>query len=320
MKRLKILTLFGVILTLLFACSSKEKSEVVIYTSVDQVYSEPIFNSFEKETGIEVKAVYDVESQKTTGMASRLEAEKSKPVADLFWNGEFTKTIGLTEKGVLTDYISFGGRARVLLVNTQKIKPQNYPKRLSDLLDEKYQANMIAVARPMFGTTFSQACALYAELGDERGKTFFEQVKDRGIKIVEGNSVVRDMVVSGEVAMGLTDTDDAYDAVNKGKPVAMIFLDQEPDGMGTLIIPNTIAKVSGRPDNDNAKAFMDFITSDEAAVLLYESGWMDFVDKPELIANPRFDYSKVKGMNVSLEEICEQQDVVVEDLTKLFMD
>ncbi|WP_303860258.1 extracellular solute-binding protein [Alkalibaculum bacchi] len=320
MKKLTTLVLFGMVLILLSACSMTEKNELVIYTSVDQIYSEPIFNLFEKETGIKVKAVYDVESQKTTGMASRLEAEKSKPVADLFWNGEFTKTIALTEKGVLSDYIAFGGRARVLLVNTEKIKPDDYPTTLTDLLSEKYQPSMIAIARPMFGTTFSQACALYAQLGDEPGKIFFEQVKNRGIKIVEGNSVVRDMVVSGEVAMGLTDTDDAYDAINKEKPVAIIFLDQKSDEMGTLIIPNTIAFVSGRPESSSAKEFMDFITSDKAAVLLYESGWIDFVEKPELIKNQRFDFSKVKGMKISLEEICEQQDVVVEDLTKLFMD
>lgn len=320
MKKLATLVLLGMVLIFSYACSMTEKNEIVIYTSVDQVYSEPIFNLFEKETGIKVKAVYDVESQKTTGMASRLEAEKSKPVADLFWNGEFTKTIGLTKKGVLSDPIAFGGRARVLLVNTEKIKPADYPTTLTDLLSEKYQASTIAIARPMFGTTFSQACALYAQLGVESGKTFFEQVKNRGIKIVEGNSVVRDMVVSGEVAMGLTDTDDAYDAINKGKPVAMIFLDQKPDEMGTLIIPNTIASVSGRPKSANVKEFMDFITSDEAAVLLYDSGWIDFIEKPELIKNQRFDFSKVKGMKISLEEICEQQDVVIEDLTKLFMD
>lgn len=320
MKRILTIIALVLMITLLVSCSKEENKQVVIYTSVDQVYSEPIFKVFEEKTGIKVKALYDVEAQKTTGLASRLEAEKDSPEADVFWNGEFTKTIALMEKGVLSDYISFGGRARVLLVNTEKIKPEDYPQTLADLLSEKYDPSSIAIARPLFGTTFSQSCALYAKLGDQEGRAFFEGIKSRSVRIVEGNSVVRDLVVSGEVTMGLTDTDDAYDAIKKGKPVQLVFLDQGTDQMGTLITPNTVAKVSGGGNPSHAEAFLKFITSDEASVLLYESGWIDFMEKPELIEKPRFEFSKVKGMTLSLEEICLKQDLVGKDLTDLFMD
>lgn len=320
MKKIIILIMLVLLYLTLCACSQKEYKEVVIYTSVDQVYSEPILKAFEEKTGIKVKALYDIEAQKTTGLATRLEAEKENPQADVFWNGEFTKTISLMEKGVLSDYISFGGRARVLLVNTNKIEPKDYPKTLDDILNDKYDPSTIAIARPLFGTTFSQACAIYAERGDEEGKVFFEKVNAKGIRIVEGNSVVRDLVVSGEITMGLTDTDDAYDAIKKEKPVQMVFLDQGTEEMGTLITPNTVAKVSGCSNIAQAEAFIKFITSDEAAVLLYESGWIDFMEKPELINNPRFEFSKVKGMDLSLEEICLIQDLVGKDLTELFMD
>ena len=60
--------------------------EVVIYTSVDQVFSEPILNGFEKAKGIKVKAVYDVEASKTAGLVNRLIAEKDRPKCDVFWN------------------------------------------------------------------------------------------------------------------------------------------------------------------------------------------------------------------------------------------
>lgn len=36
--------------------SSTEQSEVVIYTSLDQIYSEPVLEKFEEEMGIKVKA------------------------------------------------------------------------------------------------------------------------------------------------------------------------------------------------------------------------------------------------------------------------
>lgn len=320
MKKIYLPLALFIVLTIVVACSKNGHNEIVIYTSVDQVYSEPVFKIFEEKTGIKVKALYDVEAQKTTGLAARLEAEKDNPQADVFWNGEFTKTIALMEKDVLSEYISFGGRARVLLVNTEKINEEDYPKQLNDLLSNKYEPSTIAIARPLFGTTFSQSCALYAQWGDIEGNAFFNQIKENGIRIVEGNSVVRDLVVSGEVIMGLTDTDDAYDAIKKGKPVKMIFLDQGPEDMGTLITPNTVGKVKGGSNPSNADVFIDFIKSDEATALLYELGWIDFVEKPELINNPRFEFSTIKGMDLSLEEICSKQQLVGEDLTELFMD
>ncbi len=46
--------------------------EVVPYASVDQVFSEPIFRSFEEESGIRVRAVFDTEETKSTGVLNRM--------------------------------------------------------------------------------------------------------------------------------------------------------------------------------------------------------------------------------------------------------
>ncbi len=42
------------------ACK-RETPEVVVYTSVDQVFSEPIFRAFESDQGVAVRAVFDTE-------------------------------------------------------------------------------------------------------------------------------------------------------------------------------------------------------------------------------------------------------------------
>jgi iron(III) transport system substrate-binding protein len=47
------------------------------------------------------------------------------------------------------------------------------------------------------------------------------------------------------IAFGLTDTDDARVAVSKGDPVEVIYPDQGEGGVGTLVIPNTVALVRG---------------------------------------------------------------------------
>ena len=163
--------------------TTNDQSEVVIYTSVDQVYSKPVLEKFEDETGIKVKAVYDVEAAKTTGLVNRLIAEKGNSLADVWWNGEIAQTIILKEEGVLTTYSSteadgipsayiddegywtgFGGRARVLLVNTELVAPEEYPASIFDLVGYIENGYSVGLAYPVFGTTATHVAALYAEM------------------------------------------------------------------------------------------------------------------------------------------------------------
>jgi len=99
-KRLSGIVKLGYFVLLLFAlvnCRDKktEQEQVVIYTSLDKVFSEPILKAFERQTGIKVLDVYDSEATKTTGLVNRLIAEKNNPRADVFWNSEIGRTIVL---------------------------------------------------------------------------------------------------------------------------------------------------------------------------------------------------------------------------------
>jgi iron(III) transport system substrate-binding protein len=47
------------------ANNTSPSKEVVVYTSLDKVFSEPVLQEFEKQTGIKVKAVYDSEATDT---------------------------------------------------------------------------------------------------------------------------------------------------------------------------------------------------------------------------------------------------------------
>ena len=137
-------------------CSSNRDMEVVVYTSLDQLYSEPIFKQFEEKTGIRVNPVYDTEAAKTTGLVNRLIAEKDNPQADVFWNNEIVRTIVLKRKGVLSPYESplannipaqykdpekywtgFAARARILICNTELVKNIEQPVTIFDLVNEK---------------------------------------------------------------------------------------------------------------------------------------------------------------------------------------
>src|SRR2546428_365187 len=80
--------------------------EVVPYTSVDQVVSEPIFRDFERQTGVAVQAVFDTEETKSTGVVNRLLAEAQSPPADVFWSGDPVPPLILIGRGLVEPYAS----------------------------------------------------------------------------------------------------------------------------------------------------------------------------------------------------------------------
>jgi len=67
------------VLFALMACDSSPKNEVVVYVSLDEMFSRPILEDFEKATGIKVVMVTDQEAQKTTGLMNKLIQMKDRP-------------------------------------------------------------------------------------------------------------------------------------------------------------------------------------------------------------------------------------------------
>jgi len=311
--------------------------EVVVYTSVDQIYSEPVLKEYEKISGVSVKVVYDVEATKTTGLVNRLISERPNPRADVFWNGEIMQTILLKENGVLTPYSSpsatgipalfrdpegywtgFGGRFRVIVVNTDLLSPDQYPDSINDFRNGTVPAGQTGIAYPLFGTTATHAAALYATLGNQTARDYFRALHDRDVRILDGNSVVRDQVASGLLAYGLTDSDDACGAIEKGAPVYIVIPDQGPGDQGTLVIPNTVALIKGGPNPDEGKKLIDYLLSPTTEAGLLETGWIQMATRGNH-TTPCVNTTAIIPMNVSYAEIAAVQEEVKRDLAEIFI-
>ena len=272
MKRI----LLAAILLLAAACKPST-NEVVVYTSVDQVFSEPVFKEFERRTGVAVRAVYDTEETKSTGVLNRLIAERDRPQADVFWSGDPVRPFVLIKRGLVAPYSSpeaeaiparfkaadgswtgSAARARVLLVNTERIGTGERPQSFHDLADPRWRGQT-AMANPLYGTTTMQAAVWFATLGDAQAKDFFERLKANDARIASSNGEVKRLVATGEVIFGLTDTDDANEALNEHAPVEAVFPDQN-DG-GTLLMPTTVVLMAGAPHADTGRRLVDYLLS-----------------------------------------------------------
>lgn len=269
---------------LLAACGGSRSEEVVIYTSVDDLYAKEIFAAFTKDTGIRVLPVFDTEEAKTLGLVHRLLAEKDHPQADVFWSGDCARSALLKKKGVLEPYqaptayaispdwrdpdnawTGFGARARVIVYNTKSVKEP--PKTVAQLADPKWKGR-IAIANPLFGTTAAHVAALAQTRGEDAVLKLFAAFRANEARFVGGNSHVRDLVAHGDCDAGLTDTDDVWIGKQRGDPIDMVYPDQDQDSGGTLLIPNSAALIKGAPRGENAKRFLDWLLRVETEMLL----------------------------------------------------
>jgi len=250
---------------------------VTIYVSTDRVFSEPVLREYERRSGVKVNPVYDTEETKSTGLANRLLAEKARPQADVFWSNEPVRTLVLKSREVLAPYKSpsaegmpaalidpegywtgFSARMRVIAYNTKLVKPEEAPRSVFDLADPKWRGQ-VAIADPRFGSTSFHVAALYAIAGDQKMDDFFRRLKENGVRVVDGNSVVRDLVARGEVKVGLTDTDDVNVALEDGQPIAMVLPDK--DGLGVPVMPNMVSLVANAPHADEGRRLIDYLLS-----------------------------------------------------------
>lgn len=287
-KMIRWLNLWGLLFLIVGCSTGTQTQEVIVYVALDREFSEPVLKRFEQETGIRVRAKYDIESNKTVGLANELIESAGRGRADLFWNNEVLHTLRLERAGRLAAYSSpraaeypesfrspdgkwygFAARARVLIVNTDLLPDATqHPNSIRDLIDPRWKGNC-GMAKPFFGTTATQAAVIFSEWPTEEAVEFFKKAAENAQQ-ESGNKTVARNVSAGRYAWGLTDTDDAIIELEKGQPVAIVYPDQQPSSAGTLLIPNTLGILADAPNPQAAQRLVDFLLSAEIERMLCE--------------------------------------------------
>jgi iron(III) transport system substrate-binding protein len=325
--------------------------DVVLYCGVDQDQSRPIAEAFETETGLVLRYQGEIESQRSIGLPQRLLQERDDPRADVFWSNEIMNMFSLQEKGLLGalpagaadafpaawrdpdgQYVAFGARARVLLVNTELLPDEaDWPDSVFDLIDPKYGAMDLAtcMARPLTGTTYTHAVALLTR-DEATARAFLSAVAGNAaaggqVKLAPSNgsamSLVRD--AANRVAFCLTDTDDAWKAIQDGAPVRVVYPDQGEGEPGTMLIPNTVARVAGGPHPDVAARLLAWIVSREnelrlangpSAQIPLRTDLLD-ADLPDHVKRPDVDF---RTMRVDWRQVGVNRDRWLDYLTGVF--
>ncbi len=287
----------GVLLLVCCAGCMRSEPRVVLYCAQDRDFAVPLLDDFQKQNGLPVVPTFDTEKNKSVSLYEELVTERNRPRCDVFWNNEVLCTIRLQKQGLLEPYESpsarpypaeckakdhtwhaFATRARILIVNTRLVPEKDRPRSLFDLTDPRWNKRVV-MAQPQYGTSATQAVCLFQVLGSERAKQFYLDLKANGVQIAPGNKQVAEWVGQGrtpaglEVAVGITDTDDAMEEVRYKHEVAIVYPDRDapaPSKLGTLFIPNSLAILKGCPNLEGARRLIDYLLQSEVEKRLAE--------------------------------------------------
>ena len=285
---------------LLLGCA-RNAEHVVLYTSQDQFYAEPILAEFTKDTGIEVRPVFDTESAKTAALAHRLRAEKTNPQCDVFWSNEEMHGRQLARDGVLvSDSLQkVGFRTRQLVINTNFLKTADAPKSLTELTQTKWKGKVV-LAYPLFGTTSYHFLALRQHWGDPAWREWCNGLIRNEAKVVDGNSVVVKLVGAGECWIGLTDSDDIAAGLRQGLPITAV-----PNFVESLVIGNTIALAKGAPHQSAARILADYLGRHDTLQRLVDLGAIDGI-QPSSVKSIEVDWTDPLANLDEMNEILKQ--------------
>ena len=276
-----------------------EASTLIVYCAQDRIFAEQILAEFSRETGIRLQIRYDTEATKSLGLINLIVQERASPRCDVFWNNELLGMVELQQQGLLEPHqgsgwqriperyrdenghwVGFAARLRVAIVNTQQSAATEETLNTLFLLEPA----RISLAKPLFGTTLTHYTVLWHVWGADRLRQWHRDLRLRGLREVDGNAAVKEIVAQGTCVAGWTDTDDVFVALDDGLAVEMLPVRVvaeakvvEPVSVGrnavgvTICIPNTAGIIQGSRHRKAAERLVDFLASSQTEMALAKS-------------------------------------------------
>lgn len=253
--------------------------KLVVYCPHPLVFIEPIVKKFEAATGIQTEVV----AAGTGELLKRIEAESSNPLGDVMWGGtlsvldpskKFFEAYRSPEASALVDeakvaddkMTGFTLVPSVIMVNTKligNIKVEGYQDLLNPALKGK-----IAFADPSkSSSSFEHIVNMLYAMGKgdpEKGWGYVQDLaKNLGGKLLSGSSAVYKGVADGEYTVGLTFEEGAATYVKSKAPVKIVYMSE-----GVISKADGTAIIKGAKNAENAKKFIDFVSSKETQTMI----------------------------------------------------
>ncbi len=269
--------LLGLMLAASVALPAWAQQRVVVYTAHEASITEQLVPRFEKETGIKV----DLIKGGSGDVLNRVKAEAAAPRADVIWSvgGDLlAANAGLLQPykpagfdatidpkfAVSGNWLPYTGVIMVLAVNTQKLKPEAYPKSWADLADAKWKGKISSARADSSASAFIQYATILQVFGD-KGPDLYARIF-ANFALSDSSGAVPRYVNDGEALVGLTLEDNALQYVKNGGKVAIVYPSE-----GTSLTADGVALVKGGPNAEAGKKFIDWVLSKPVQQILVDT-------------------------------------------------
>ena len=258
----------GAAMGVLLSVPAGAQQRVSVYTAHTANIVERLIPEFEKATGIKA----DVVKAGSGDIINRVKAEAANPKADVIWsigaelleaNAQLLEPYQPKEAAMIADafrtngaWLPYTGILNVFVVNTRKLKPEEYPRTWMDLAQPRFRNQISAADADKSGSAYMQLNTFLTIYGDnaagwDKFKTVF-----RNLNISASSGAVPRFVNDGEASVGITLEDNAYLFLKNGGPVAIVYPED-----GTSVIADGMALVRRAPNPAAGKAFIDWALS-----------------------------------------------------------
>lgn len=250
--------------------------KVTVYMPSPAGLADKLAAGFTDKTGVQVEVF-----QGTTGeILARLEAEQANPVADVVILASWSDGLSMKADGQIMSYtpanadkivdgwidadntlFGYSASAVGIIYNTTVIPEMSAD--WTELGDEQFKG-LLAIPDP----EKSGACKDFvAGFVNAYGWDAFDGMAANGMIVPGANKAALEAVTTGEVGALVAGVDyNAYSSIAKGEPLAIYY----PAG-GTVVNPRPAMIMNTAPNVDNAKAFVDYLFSDEAQKLVADA-------------------------------------------------
>jgi iron(III) transport system substrate-binding protein len=251
-----------------------QTSSVVVYSAVSPKVMTAFIEEFQKQNpGVKVDLINGGSGE----LLTRLQAEKANPRADVLVGPDidvFDAAIDLfegykskedaafprTAVGPDNKYYGFSTNFQVFIVNTKMMPVDKAPQSWLDLTKPEYKGKVLMANPAQSGSGYSQMIQILQLYGWD--------VMDKVIgvsTIVTSSRLAYQNIAKGEVPVGLTSEFNVLASKLDGLPVEAVYPKD-----GTALINDASGIVKGGPNPANARKFMDFIASKQAAQMIVD--------------------------------------------------
>ncbi len=273
----------------LFAGPARAERNLYVYTSMKESMIGHLKAEFLKRNP-DVKM--DAQSAGAGKLMAKIAAEREsgKILADVLWTSEVPDFYQLKQEGLLLPFIpkdiaalhnpfpDYDGSFTAVRLGTLGIAyntrfVKNPPKSWNDLKGADFKG-AFGVANPaLSGTAYMSVAALVNAFGWQ----YFEDLRGNRAKMAQGSGQVVDDTASGDLKGSLAVDYITIDKMQKGATLALAY----PPEM--LIIPSPIGIFKNSPNQDAAKAFIDFVLSKDGQAIIAAEGTLPVRDDVPLL-------------------------------------